>query len=163
MMVRCNSWKPYWKEKFMDGLSSLFAHKVKDEFVNSHTRIIDYENLTYGDLFSTIKKTPYKMCIDKKNDKATTKKAKYEMGNFCEQFGLPPIAPSWKKKKKLDKFLRKKPAPYHTKKRKFNMSIEKTSHKKPKQKILLILLKENISIVVKLGILLINVPNRLVN
>ena len=31
------------------------------------------------------------------------KKAKYEMGNFCEQYGLPPIAPSRQKGKKNDK------------------------------------------------------------
>ena len=33
----------------------------------------------------------------------TKKKAKYEMGNFCEQYGLPPIAPSRQKGKKHDK------------------------------------------------------------
>ena len=31
------------------------------------------------------------------------KKAKYEMDNFCEQYGLPPIAPSMQKGKKHDK------------------------------------------------------------
>jgi hypothetical protein len=44
------------KIKFIDGLSSLFAHKVKDELVNPTIGFIDYENLTYGDLFSIIKK-----------------------------------------------------------------------------------------------------------
>ena len=32
-----------------------------------------------------------------------TRKAQYEMGNFCEQHGLPPIAPSRQKGKKHDK------------------------------------------------------------
>lgn len=67
---------------------------------------IDYDNLTYGDIFSTIKKLGINMCNDEKLLKHQLKnkrKAKYEMKNFCEQYGLPPIAPSRKKSKKLDK------------------------------------------------------------
>ena len=44
------------------------------------------------------------MCNDEKLLKHQLKnkrKAKYEMGNFCKQYGLPPIAPSREKKKKL--------------------------------------------------------------
>jgi hypothetical protein len=96
VMLRLDSQKPYWKEKFINGLPSLFAHKVKGELINSATGMIDYENLTYGDLFSTVKKLGIKMCIDQKmirQQMKNTKKAKYEMGNLCEQFGLPPIAP----------------------------------------------------------------------
>ena len=116
VMVRFDRQKPYWKEKFIDGLPSLFAHKVKDELVNSTTGLIEYDNLTYGDLFSTVKKLGIKMCIDQKmirQQLKNAKKAKYEIGNFCEQFGLPPIAPSRKHKKKSDKFFKKKPAPYY--------------------------------------------------
>jgi hypothetical protein len=64
VMLRADSQKLYWKEKFIDGLPSLFAHKVKDELINTTTGMIDYENLTYGDLFSTVKKLGIKMCID---------------------------------------------------------------------------------------------------
>ena len=56
------------------------------------------------------------MCIDQKmirQQLKNAKKAKYEMGNFCEQFGLPSIAPSRKNRKKSDKFFRKKLAPYY--------------------------------------------------
>jgi hypothetical protein len=90
VMVRSDSQKPYWKEKFIDGLPSLFAYKVKDELINTTTVIIDYENLTYGDLFSTVKKPGIKMCIDQKmirQQLKNAKKAKYEMSNFYEQFG----------------------------------------------------------------------------
>jgi hypothetical protein len=110
VMLRTDSFKPYWKEKFIDGLPSLFAHKVKDELVNSITGFIDYENLTYGDLFSIIKKLDIKMCVDHniiRQQLKNAKKAKYEMGNFCEQFGLPPIAPSRRHRKKPDKFTKK--------------------------------------------------------
>ena len=67
---------------------------------------IDYDNLTNGDIFSTIKKLGINMCNDEKLLKHQSKnkrKAKYEMGNFCEQYGLPPIAPSRQKSKKHDK------------------------------------------------------------
>ena len=46
------------------------------------------------------------MCNDEKLLKyhlQNKKKAKYEMGNFCEQYGLPPIAPSRKKGKNMIK------------------------------------------------------------
>jgi hypothetical protein len=66
VMFKSNSQKPYWKEKFIDGLPSLFAHKVKDELIDANTGLIDYEKLTYGDLFSTVKKLGIKMCIDQK-------------------------------------------------------------------------------------------------
>ena len=68
VMVRYDSQKLYWKEKFIDLFPSLFAHKVKDELINTDTDLIDYKNLTYDDLFSTVKKLGIKMCIDKKND-----------------------------------------------------------------------------------------------
>jgi hypothetical protein len=60
---------------------------------------------------------------------------KYEMGNFCEQLGLPPITPSRKDRKKSDKVFRKKPTPYYNnyKKRKFNKPSKNFS-KNPKTK-----------------------------
>ena len=67
---------------------------------------IDYDNLTYGNIFSAIKKLGIRMCNDEKLLKyhlQNKKKAKYEIGNFCEQYGLPPIAPSRQKGKKHDK------------------------------------------------------------
>ena len=67
---------------------------------------IDYDNLTYGDILSTIKKLGINMCNDEKLLKYQLKNkrnAKYEMGNFCEQYGLPPIALFRQKGKKHDK------------------------------------------------------------
>ena len=64
---------------------------------------IDYDSLTYGDILSTIKKRYINMCNDEKLLKyqlQNKSKAKYEMGNFCEQYGLPPIALFGKKGKK---------------------------------------------------------------
>ena len=58
---------------------------------------IDYDSLTYGDILSTIKKLGINMYNDEKLLKyqlRNKRKAKYEISNFCEQYGLPPIAPS---------------------------------------------------------------------
>jgi hypothetical protein len=54
VMLREDSNKPYWKEKFIDGLPNLFAHKIRTVLSNSNG-IIDYDTLTYGDIISTIK------------------------------------------------------------------------------------------------------------
>ena len=97
--------KPYWKEKFITGLPHLFAHKVKEELAYKNGTI-NYDGLTYCDIFSTIKKLVINMCNDKKmlrQQLKNSKKDKYEMGNFCEQFGLPPLPFSRKRKKKHDK------------------------------------------------------------
>jgi hypothetical protein len=79
------------------------------------------------------------VCIDQKLLKQqlkNSKKLKYEMGNFCEQFGLVPIAPSKANRKKSKKFSRREPAPYYNtyKKRKFNKpSTSKNFSKKFKK------------------------------
>ena len=105
VMLWKDCYKPYWKEKFIDGLHPIFAHKVKQELMGKNDSI-NYDNLTYGDILSTIKKLGINMCNDEKLLKQQLKnkrKAKYEMGNFCEQYGLPPIAHSRQKGKKHDK------------------------------------------------------------
>ena len=47
----CNS--PFWKEKFINGLPRLFGEKVK-EVLSTPLGVIDYDDLTYGDISSTI-------------------------------------------------------------------------------------------------------------
>ena len=47
----CNS--PFWKEKFINGLPKLFGEKVK-ETLSTPLGVIGYDNLTYGDISSTI-------------------------------------------------------------------------------------------------------------
>ena len=58
VILRKDWHKPHWKEKFIDGLPLIFAHKVKQELMGKNDSI-DYDNLTYGDIFSTIKKSWY--------------------------------------------------------------------------------------------------------
>ena len=83
----------------------IFAHKVKQELMGKNDSI-DFDNLTYGDILSTIKKLGINMCnVEKllKHQSKNKRKAKYKIDNFCEQYGLPSIAPSRKKGKKYDK------------------------------------------------------------
>ena len=65
VMLRKDCHKPYWKEKFVDGLPPIFAHKVKQVLMGKNDSI-DYDNLTYGDIFSAIKKLGINMCNDEK-------------------------------------------------------------------------------------------------
>ena len=65
VMLQKDCYKPYWKEKFIDSLPPISAHKVKQELIGKND-FIDYDNLTYGDIFSTIKKLGINMCNDEK-------------------------------------------------------------------------------------------------
>ena len=65
VMHQKDCYKPYWKEKFIDGLLLIFAHKVKQELMGKNDSV-DYDNLTYGDILSTIKKLGINMCNDEK-------------------------------------------------------------------------------------------------
>jgi hypothetical protein len=81
VMLRDDSNQPFWKEKFINGLPHLFAHKIKEVLVNENN-VIEYDNLTYGNIISAIQKEGLKMCIDMKISNQANKdkkKAKYEM------------------------------------------------------------------------------------
>ena len=90
----CNS--PFWKEKFINGLPRLFGEKVK-EALSTPLGVIDYDDLTYGDISSTIQSEGIKLYRDLKIQSSKSK-AKYEVGNFCTQYGLPSIIPKRKSK-----------------------------------------------------------------
>jgi hypothetical protein len=77
-----------------------------------------------------------RMCIDQKllrQQLKNSKKMKYEMGNFCEQFGLVPIAPSKAKRKKSKRFSRREPAPHYNTYKKRNFNKPSTSKNFPKK------------------------------
>ncbi|CAL9002903.1 unnamed protein product [Prunus brigantina] len=100
VMLRDDSNQPFWKEKFVNGLPNLFAHKIRTTLSNEQGHI-DWNNLTYGNIISTINQVGMKMCIDFKIGRqiqSDRKSAKYELGNFCEQYGLASIPPSRKNK-----------------------------------------------------------------
>ena len=94
------------------------------ETLCSPSGVIDYDNLTYGDISSTIRSEGMKMCRDLKIQSQVSKsKAKYEVGNFCTKYGLPSVIPKRKSKhrgKELSKkFHRKRTAAKYYRKQKF--------------------------------------------
>ncbi|KAI5324361.1 hypothetical protein L3X38_033434 [Prunus dulcis] len=100
VMLRDDSNQSFWKEKFINGLPNLFAHKIRTTLSNEQGQI-DWDSLTYGNIISTINQVGMKMCIDFKINRqiqSDRKSAKYELGNFCEQYGLTSIPPSRKHK-----------------------------------------------------------------
>jgi len=139
VMLREDSNQPFWKEKFINGLPHLFAHKIKEVLVNENN-VIEYDNLTYGNIISAIQKEGLKMCIDMKISNQANKdkkKAKYEMGNFCEQYGLPSVAPSKKHKKsrKHEEYRKHKKRFKRFKKRSFEPNdFYKKEKRKPKKR-----------------------------
>ena len=102
-MLRDDCTESFWKEKFTNGLSNPFAHKIRD-ILSQLTRSIEYDKLIYGEIINTIQKEGLRMCIYIKISKKTNKdknKAKYELEDFCEQYDLPPVAPSRRILKRL--------------------------------------------------------------
>ncbi|GAV83273.1 zf-CCHC domain-containing protein, partial [Cephalotus follicularis] len=104
--------QPYWKEKFITGLPTLFAEKIKNPLQNRTWVLhVPYETLTYGDIVSTITKTGLeifnniKMSKQIKRDSKTYKK---ELGDFCTQFGYEPFKPPSSKTENLQKHKKNK-------------------------------------------------------
>ena len=54
VMSRHDCGSHYWKEKFIYGLSTLFAENVRQRIRNIYHGRIPYESLTYGELITFI-------------------------------------------------------------------------------------------------------------
>ena len=54
-MLRDDSNQPFWKEKFINGLPKLFAHKIR-QVLSNETGHINYDSLTYGNIITVIQK-----------------------------------------------------------------------------------------------------------
>nr|XP_016432715.1 PREDICTED: uncharacterized protein LOC107759331 [Nicotiana tabacum] len=93
----------HWKAKFIDGLPSLFAERVRKILRGSYGEI-PYRDYTYG-----------------KQLKMDKLKEKSQLGDFCTQFGLPETSTHKKKKHKYhrypnqDSFYRRKRSRYRSK------------------------------------------------
>ncbi|CAN1183322.1 hypothetical protein LINPERPRIM_LOCUS42807 [Linum perenne] len=103
----------FWKEKFLSGLPSLFAERIKNRIKLRHEGIIPYSQFTYGELASEVVAEGINLCNElklhkqAKMDKMSGKRA---LGDFCEQIGYPSnISPYPKKRNKLSN----KPYRYH--------------------------------------------------
>ncbi|GAV92364.1 LOW QUALITY PROTEIN: zf-CCHC domain-containing protein, partial [Cephalotus follicularis] len=96
VLTREDANQPYWKEKFITGLPTLFAEKIKNKYREKHKGVVPYEKLTYGDIVSTITKTGLEICYDikmSKQIKRDSKTYKKELGDFCTQFGYETFKP----------------------------------------------------------------------
>ena len=55
-MVRHDARAPYWKERYLYGLLRALTEKVQETLRDKHHGTISYDDLTYGDLRSEVKK-----------------------------------------------------------------------------------------------------------
>ena len=96
-MLQQDCHKPCWKERFIDGMPPIFAHKVKQELISTNDSL-NYDNLTYDNIFNAIKKFDARMGTNKKL--LTYQLQIKKKVNFCKQNGLPPIGQKGKKNDK---------------------------------------------------------------
>ncbi|KAG5631737.1 hypothetical protein H5410_003454 [Solanum commersonii] len=86
----------FWKAKFIDGLLSLFAERVKKTLRNPQG-IIPYSDFTYGKLIGACKQEDINLCNELKLSrqlKMDRLREKSQLGDFCTQFGLPDASKS---------------------------------------------------------------------
>ncbi|GAV58823.1 hypothetical protein CFOL_v3_02356, partial [Cephalotus follicularis] len=63
VLTREDANQPYWKEKFITGLPTLFAEKIKNKYREQNNGIVPYDTLTYGDIVSILPKLDYKSAM----------------------------------------------------------------------------------------------------
>ncbi|KAA0068171.1 Enzymatic polyprotein [Cucumis melo var. makuwa] len=92
-----------WKQKFVEGLPHYISQKFYQTMTaNSVNQQIDWANLTYGDISSTIQMICVNLCTENKHTTKVIKDSDYrkELGTFCKQYGLSQGPKEEKKKKK---------------------------------------------------------------
>ena len=113
VMTRTDTRASFWKENFLYGLSRAFNEKVQESLREKHNETIPYEELTYGDLISEVKKEGLKLCSQLKLQyqvKKDLEASRKDLGSFCAQYGISmPIPPSQisKNKNLIGKYLLK--------------------------------------------------------
>ncbi|XP_047263406.1 uncharacterized protein LOC107860404 isoform X1 [Capsicum annuum] len=102
-MIRPDCNNDFWKERFISGLPSLFAEKVRTKIKDRFEGKIPYDILTYGDLISFITTVGIDLCTDLKLKKQLKKDStsKYGLGTFYQDYGF--TSPSKKHRKKSSK------------------------------------------------------------
>ena len=96
VMIRHDTRAPYWKERFPYGLPRALTKKFQETLRDKYHRTIPYDDLTYGDLISEVKKERLKLCSQlrlqykiKKDLKASRK----DLGSFYAQYGFEMPVP----------------------------------------------------------------------
>nr|XP_016480690.1 PREDICTED: uncharacterized protein LOC107801814 [Nicotiana tabacum] len=96
----------HWKAKFIDGLPSLFAERVRKILRGNYGKI-PYRDYTYGEQL--------------KMDKL---KERNQLGDFCTQFGLPETSTHRKKKHKYHRYPNQD-SPYRRKRSRYRSKEER--------------------------------------
>uniref|UniRef100_A0A1S3YS16 CCHC-type domain-containing protein n=1 Tax=Nicotiana tabacum TaxID=4097 RepID=A0A1S3YS16_TOBAC len=101
----------HWKSKFIDGLPPLFAERIR-KVLRGTGMSIDYNNYSYGKLFSVCTQEGLALCNEIKLNQQIKKHRlteRQQLGEFCEQFAID--IPSRRKKSRKKDFKRKKGSP----------------------------------------------------
>ena len=112
VMTRTDARASFWKERFLYGLPRAFNEKVQESLRERNNGTIPYDELTYGDIISEVKKEGLKLCSQLKLQyqvKKDLKASKKDLGSFCAQYGISmptPPSQSFIKRKNLIKNLK---------------------------------------------------------
>uniref|UniRef100_A0A1S3YGJ8 DUF7746 domain-containing protein n=1 Tax=Nicotiana tabacum TaxID=4097 RepID=A0A1S3YGJ8_TOBAC len=120
----------HWKAKFIDGLPSLFAERVRKVLRGSYGEI-PYADYTYGKLIGICTQEGLNLCNElrlSRQLKMDKLKERNQLGNFCTQFGLPEISTHKKKKHKYHRYPNQD-SPYRRKRSRYRSKEEREAKK----------------------------------
>ncbi|XP_070035992.1 uncharacterized protein [Nicotiana tomentosiformis] len=123
----------HWKAKFIDGLPSLFAERVRKTLRGSYGEI-SYKDYTYEKLIGVCTQEGLNLCNELKLSrqlKIDKLKDKSQLGDFCTQFGLPDLPETSTHKKKKHKYHRypNPDSPYKKKRSRYRSKEERDAKK----------------------------------
>ena len=104
VMARPNARASFWKENFLYGLPKAFNEKLQESLREKYNETIPYEELTYGDLISEVKREGLKLCSQLKLQyqvKKDLKASRKDLGSFCAQYGITMPTPPLKFSKNI--------------------------------------------------------------
>ncbi|KAG5572448.1 hypothetical protein H5410_062214 [Solanum commersonii] len=87
-LSECNS--THWKSKFIDGLPTLFAERVR-KVIRGENHSINYDEYTYGKLISACVQEGLSLCNEIKLNQQIKRhrlNERKQLGEFCEQFAF---------------------------------------------------------------------------
>ncbi|KAG5616231.1 hypothetical protein H5410_016055 [Solanum commersonii] len=87
-LPECNS--THWKSKFIDGLPTLFAERVR-KAIRGDNHSINYDDYTYGKLISACVQEGLSLCNEIKLNQQIKRhrlNERKQLGEFCEQFAF---------------------------------------------------------------------------
>ncbi|KAG5573016.1 hypothetical protein H5410_062782 [Solanum commersonii] len=87
-LPKCNS--THWKSKFIDGLPTIFAERVR-KAIREDNHSINYDDYTYGKLISACVQEELFLCNEIKLNQQIKRHClneRKQLGEFCEQFAF---------------------------------------------------------------------------